>query len=284
MSDGWLQADDYQLALIDNTIVARNAKGRQLKSVPAKAKKTPAWQQLDDLLVWLTGHEREIAARVEQWLLNSEPVPVAVLGAVWDDPGWRRWLLDLVVADSADPDTVGLLRDVSDEGLGLITLDGDSVRIPGGEILIPHPVLLDDLADLREFAAELGVRQQFDQLYRPVHHRGALTNPEATWLNDWSGATYRTLRQAHTRALAGGFTPRGTDVVARVVDAGRVFDIRFNLADSTDPYREAYTGPLRWLVDDAPVPVGEVGPVAWSEGVRIAEWMLAGGQNREDEE
>ena len=39
----WIAAGDYQLALDGTTITAKNAKGRVLKTVPAKAKKTAAF-------------------------------------------------------------------------------------------------------------------------------------------------------------------------------------------------------------------------------------------------
>lgn len=44
----WLDAGDYSFALgPDNKIIARNAAGRVLKTVPAKARKLPEFDMLD---------------------------------------------------------------------------------------------------------------------------------------------------------------------------------------------------------------------------------------------
>lgn len=286
VDDGWLAADEYHLGLVGTTIVTRNAKGRELKSVPAKARKTEAWQQLDDLRAWLEAHDREVGQQLEQWLLGSLPVPTTVIAAVWPDESWRSWLYDLVIVDQADPTQLGLLREVIDAEvpqLGLVTLDGESIRISAEEVLIPHPALLDDLDELREFAADLGVQQRFDQLHRAVHRRGDLDDPTATALYTWAEASYAQIRQVQSRAVQGGFTPKGTDVVTRVVEQGQAFDIRINVADTTDPYAPAYTGPVRWRVNDQAVPLSSVPPVAWSEGVRMAEWIWAGREMDEED-
>ncbi|MGP6173266.1 DUF4132 domain-containing protein [Corynebacterium sp. A21] len=69
---------------------------------------------------------------------------------------WRRFLRDLLITDGQ---TTGLLRKADEDGLHLVDLDGESVEIAKTDsamISIPHPVLIGDLAEWREFAVELG--------------------------------------------------------------------------------------------------------------------------------
>lgn len=111
------------------TIRARNAKGRELATVPPKVRKSDAFTQLDAVLDRLAAHRRDVRTQVNQWMLDSLPVPVAQFAAVWPDPFWAEALTDLVV--SADGAT-GLLREVSDGQLGLVTLDGASAGVRAG--------------------------------------------------------------------------------------------------------------------------------------------------------
>lgn len=91
----------------------------------------------------------------------------------------------------------GFLRDADPErGIGIVDLDGDSVRLDAEQVLIPHPVLLDDLADLREFAAELGVEQGLDQLFRDVWPRPETVDATAL---EWGPSPTPSSRSCGTR-------------------------------------------------------------------------------------
>lgn len=178
---GWIETSGgYAVALDGTRVLCRNAAGRTLKQVPSKLKDDAEVVRLRQLAEWLERHERECREQVDIWLVRSLPVPVALLARVWPDPAWRSVLRDLVVAPvaadgSADTARAGFLRDADPvRGLGIVDLDGDSVRLDPAEVgtvLIPHPVLLEDLAELREFAAELGVEQGAEQLFREVWRR-----------------------------------------------------------------------------------------------------------------
>nr|WP_079160569.1 DUF4132 domain-containing protein [Streptomyces pactum] len=153
---GWVTTGDYEVALDDGKVVCRNAAGRRLKSVPAKLADDPAVVGLRQLAEWLERHERQCLTDVEQWMVRSLPVPLAVLTRVWPDPAWRSALRDLVVT-GADGEVAGFLRDADPErGLGLVDLDGDTVRIAPDLVRLPHPVLLEErLATAGELLAEL---------------------------------------------------------------------------------------------------------------------------------
>ncbi|MFF5022926.1 DUF4132 domain-containing protein [Streptomyces collinus] len=280
---GWVSAGDYEVALDSGKVVCRNAAGRRLKSVPAKLTDDPAVVGLRQLAEWLERHERQCLADVERWMVRSLPVPLAVVARVWPDPAWQAALRDLVVTGE-DGRVAGFLRDADPErGLGLVDLDGDTVRIAPGLVRVPHPVLLDDLEELREFAVELGVEQRAGQLFREVWRRPARLDPEGAQVEEYAGGSYKELRFLHGRAAQLGYRVRGGHAVCSVLEDGRGTEARVWVGDY-DGYEETETGPLVWT-DPAgrALRLGQVGPVAWSEGMRMAAALYAG-RDIEDEE
>ncbi|WP_089106475.1 DUF4132 domain-containing protein [Streptomyces hyaluromycini] len=280
---GWVTAGDYEVALDDGKVVCRNAAGRRLRSVPAKLADDPAVLGLRQLTEWLERHERQCLADVERWMTRSLPVPLAVLTQVWPDPAWQAALRDLVVT-GADGEVAGFLRDTdAGRGLGLVDLDGDTVRIAPELVRLPHPVLLEDLEELREFAVELGVEQKAQQLFREVWHRPAALDAEGTQIEEYAGGVFKELRFLHGRATQLGYRVRGGYAVCSVLEEGRGVEARVWIGDY-DSYFETETGPLAWT-DPAgrTLRLGQVGPVAWSEGMRMAAALYAG-RDIEDEE
>ncbi|MFE3166363.1 DUF4132 domain-containing protein [Streptomyces sp. NPDC059224] len=280
---GWVTAGDYEVALDDGKVICRNAAGRRLKSVPAKLADDPAVVGLRQLSEWLERHERQCLADVERWLTRSLPVPLEVLTRVWPDPAWQAALRDLVVT-GADGEVAGFLRDADTErGLGLVDLDGDTVRITPDLVRLPHPVLLEDLEELREFAVELGVEQQARQLFREVWHRPAGLDADATQVEEYAGGVFKELRFLHGRVTQLGYRVRGGHAVCSVLEEGRGIEARVWVGDF-DAYYETETGPLVWT-DPAgrALRLSQVGPVAWSEGMRMAAALYAG-RDIEDEE
>lgn len=175
---GWIETSSgYAVTLDGAQVRCRNAAGRMLKQVPAKLRDDVEVVRLRQLAEWLERHERECRSQVDTWIVRSLPVPTDLLARVWPDAAWQAALRDLVVAPVDTDGTValeraGFLRDADPEqGLGVVDLDGDSVRLAARTVVIPHPVLLEDLEELREFAAELGVEQGAGQLFREVWPR-----------------------------------------------------------------------------------------------------------------
>lgn len=259
-------------------MAVRNRAGRTLRSVPAALKDDPAVVGLRQLLEWLGRHEQECRAAVETWMVRSLPVPLAALAQVWQDQAWRTALTDLVVEPHGGRGAeTGLLRDVDPvRGAGLVTLDGDSVWVKARTLSVPHPVLLPDLEDLRAFVSQLGVEQVVPQLFRGVHVRGQDVDPVATSLNDWAGGRFAQLRHATSRVTGQGYTVRGGYATVKVFEDGCFVDARLWIgADAPDV--EAETGELGWTDErGGAVPLGQVGPVAWSEGTRMASRVYAG--------
>ncbi|WP_055585892.1 DUF4132 domain-containing protein [Peterkaempfera griseoplana] len=281
---GWVAAGDYEVALEGGKVVCRNASGRRLRSVPAKLKAEPAVVQLRALAEWLERHARECAAVVERWMIQSEPLSRTLLAEVWADPVWRDVLRDVVVCPVDGSDVVGFLRDADPgRGLGVVDLDGDTVRLDDAVVRIPHPVFLEDLADLREFAGELGVEQGVQQLYREVWRRPATADPAALAEPSFAGGEYADLRELVARATRLGYRVRGGYAVLPLVEDGTPLQARVWLGEYYEGGTE--TGPLQWFGRDGkPLPLGSVGPVAWSEGVRMAAGLYAGSRNRDEEQ
>ncbi|MFI1888462.1 DUF4132 domain-containing protein [Streptomyces jumonjinensis] len=279
---GWIETESggYTVALDGTAVLCRNAAGRQLKQVPPKLRDDAVVVRLRQLSEWLDRHERECAEQVDAWLVRSLPVPVALLARVWPDAAWQSALRDLVVAPlgadgTAGMESAGFLRDAdADRGVGIVDLDGDSVRLACESVLIPHPVLLEDLDDLREFAVELGVEQRVQQLFREVWRRPAeVTGHE--W-QAYAKGKFEQLRHATARAVAMGYRVRGGQALCPLVEDGRSLEAAYWLG-ADYPDAEAHTGALEWRDQDGRrLPLAEVGPVAWSEGERMAALLYAG--------
>lgn len=272
---GWVRAGDYEVALEDGTVVCRNSAGKRLKSVPAKLADDPAVSGLRQFVEWLDRHERACVADVERWMVRSLAVPADVVVRVWPDTAWQAVLRDLVV--TTGDGTTGFLRDADPErGIGMVDLDGDTVRVAADEVRIPHPVLLEDLDDLREFAAELGVDQKIGQLYREVWHKPENPAADARGVDEYAGGKFDQLRFLLGRATSLGYQVRGGDAVLPVLEDGRTTEAHVWLGDF-DPYESTETGQLTWTGPGGRgLRLAEVPPVAWSEGMRMAAALYAG--------
>jgi uncharacterized protein DUF4132 len=272
----WLDAGGgYQVRLGDNgKVVCRNAKGRQLASVPAALREHPDVVRLRQLAEWLGRHDAECRATVDNWMVRSLPVPTGVLAEVWQDTAWRTPLADLVVRAA---DQIGFLRDAdADRGVGIVTLDGDTVRLRPPVVYLPHPVLLSDLAELREFGVELGIEQQVQQLYRQTFERPADLPAGARSVGEFGNGKFDQLNHALSRCRSLGYAARGGVAICPVFEDGVPLEARYWLGDG-DPGYEAYTGDLVWSrADGTQLTLADVGPVAWSEGTRMASTIYAG--------
>jgi hypothetical protein len=279
---GWVAAGDgYEVGLADGKIVYRRA-GKALRSLPKALKDAEAVLAIRQLKEWLDRHDQQCLREVEDWLVRSLPVPASVLAATWPDPSWRAALQDAVVAPVDEDgrwalDRAGFLRDAGVDGrLGVVDLDGESVRLAVPRVVLPHPVLLEDLDDLREFAVELGVRQGVLQLFREIWRRPEGAREQAGAAAQYAGGHFAQLRHLTSRATSLGYAVRGGYVTRRVWEGGRAVDACVWVG-ADDPSVEADTGDLTFVdAGGAAVPLDTVGPVAWSEGMRMAAALYAG--------
>jgi hypothetical protein len=177
----------------------------------------------------------------------------------------------------------GFIRDASASGAGIVTLDGESRWATGSSVTIPHPILIDDLADAREFLMEIGASQAVPQLFRETFSRPGDLDPNQSTFNTWAGARFKELRHAVSRCATLGFRVSGGFAIVRVWEGGAPIEARFWVG-SDDPAMEAETGQLGFTdAQSRTLKLVDVGPVAWSEGARMAQLIAAGG-TRGDEE
>lgn len=277
----WLSAGGgYSLALVDNKLAARNEKGKRLASVPPAAAKSEVAEKLGALREWLGHHERQCLETVEAWMLRSLPVPRVVLQSVWADPAWRSPLENLVVVPvtrgALELDAPGFFRGIDEQkGVGVVTADGETAWRKTEQVAIPHPILLPDLADLREMAAELKLTQNFAQLFRESFQRDPKADPAATSLDTYANGKFAQLVHALGKSKGLGYPVRGGYACCPVYDQGERVEARFWIgADAPDA--ETYTGDLCWVdARQRTLALGDVGPVAYSEGVRMAAAIFA---------
>ncbi|MFJ1706051.1 DUF4132 domain-containing protein [Kitasatospora sp. NPDC088346] len=278
---GWLAAGEgYEVSLVEGRVTARStggrSAGRQLKTLPKTVREHPEVDRLRRFAEWLDRHAAACVAQVDTWMVSSLPVPTGLVARVWPDEAWQTALRDLAVVGD-DPDEVGFLRDATPSGeLRLVNLDGETVRISPATVTLPHPVLLPDLEDLREFAAELGVVQRVDQIHRATWHRPQGLAANAYEVSEFSGGSFPSRFRLAARATALGYRVSGGYATCRVRDAGRTTEAAVWIGE---PYwdGDSETGSLVWRDPDGrALALPEVGPVAWSEGMRMAAALHAG--------
>lgn len=278
--DGWMDAGNgYALSLRDGRIVARNAKGKELSSLPKELKDSDVVEALEGAREFLASHDRECRETVETWMLRSLPVPRKVLDAVWPDPSWRAVLENAVVTPitdgTPDHDAAGLLRGVDPaRGFGVVTLDGETLWSKADSLSIPHPILLAELDDWRALCAELGLSQGLQQLFRETFPRPAGKDTDGS-VDDFSGGDFDMLSTAMNEARRLGYRVSGGTAICRVWESKGQVEARFDIGEG-DPMYETTTGDLAWVDSkQRPLPIGEVGPVAFSEGMRMASAIYA---------
>ena len=272
----WLDADKkYALGIQDGKLVSRNPAGKKLSSVPKELKESDLAEQLTALCEWLADHRTECLRRVETWMLRSLPVPCEVIRAVWADLDWSDMLRNLVVfpADAqgkANVAQTGLLRDVDvKKGIGVVDRDGETQWIAAAQILIPHPILIDGLGELREIAADMSFSQAIEQIFRPIF---AATDEQKkeTRITDFSNGKFEQLNFASSLCRRLGYPVRGGYACNKVWENDTPIEARYWIGDDY-PEGETYTGDLIFVGNDQqPKKIADIGRVTFSEGVRMA--------------
>jgi hypothetical protein len=285
----WIDAGDgYALALDGKKLVCRNPKGKTLESVPKALKESEPAEQLMALRDWLQGHDSECLESIETWMLRSLPVPRRVLEETWTDPSWRRPLENAVVfagegAGSLVDAEGGFFRGIdAKKGVGVVDLDGETQWLKASAVMIPHPILLEELVAFRELATELKIEQGLSQLFRETFARGADIKDTDTSVGEYSDGMFEQLNFAVGRARSQGYRVRGGFAVCRAWEAGEVVEARFWIG-SDSPEAETYTGDLVWVDQrERTLKLGDVGRVAFSEGMRMASAIYAGRKVKEE--
>ena len=286
---GWLTVGEYGVQIQGAAIVARNKQGKVLSSLPKQLKDAPEVEQLREAAEWLADHEAECKATVEGWLLRSLPAPTAALRAVWPDPAWRVPIENAVIqplggSGSHEPHArgygaplgeAGILRTVDPvRGLGLVTLDGETIWVTAAAVAIPHPILLAELDEWRAMLAHLGLSQGTDQLFRETFPKPA-AKVGSTNVDAFQNGSFDMLAQVNNEARKLGYRTSGGCALCKTWSNGVAYEARFWVGEG-DPMYETVTGDL-WWVDgkQKTVEIAALPPVAFSEGMRMASAIYA---------
>lgn len=277
----WIDADkDYKLGLLNGKVVSQNPKGNKLASVPKWLKESDQAQQLTSLKDWLKEHRQTCFNQIEQWMLRSFPVPRTLLASVWPDPAWSGVLTNTVVcAVSKKGDVVqdeaGFLRDVDPKkGVGIIDLDGETQWLKSECVQIPHPILLEELDDFRELTVELDFQQKLEQLFRQTWVVTA-EQTEAKSIREFSNGKFEALTHVMSLCRRLGYRVSGGYSCCPVWENGILIEARYWVGADAPEY-ETWTDELIFTDDkERSIPIAEVGPVAFSEGMRMASSIFA---------
>lgn len=278
----WIDAGNgYSLALRDKKLVCRNAKGQLLSSVPPAVKDGDVADQLREAVEWLSNHERECRETVEAWMLRSLVIPRGILQAVWSDGAWRAPLENTVVMPvdldgRVSPDQAGLFRGVDEsKGIGVVNLDGETLWIDTPLVVIPHPILLPELNDFRDLLTDLDIKQGISQVFREIWPKSATLSAATTNLNTYSDGHFEQLNHALGRCRKLGYRVRGGWACGPVWEGGKLVEARYWIG-ADYPESETYTGELIWVdAKERTLKLADVGPVAFSEGNRMASLIYA---------
>jgi hypothetical protein len=169
----------------------------------------------------------------------------------------------------------GLLREIdAKKGIGVVDRDGETRWISAEQLLIPHPILIDGLDELREIAVDMGFSQAIEQLFRPTF-AASEEQKELSRIMDFGGGSFEQLNFAGSICRQLGYPVRGGYACSKIWEDATPVEARFWIGDGY-PESETCTGELIFVgADEKPLRIADVGRVAFSEGVRMASRLYA---------
>jgi len=277
----WIDASGgHKLGLEAGKIVCQNPKGKRLASVPPALKEDPITDQLQALCSWLDEHCLECLHTTERWMLRSLTIPQAIIMEVWPDADWRDVLVNTVICPCTENgkmnlEACGLLKDIdATKGLGIVDVDGESKWLRNEFVAIPHPILIQDLEDVRELAVDLGIQQKLEQLYRPTFAPRA-DQLDLKSVRDFESGVFDQLMFAMGACRKLGYPVRGGYATCKVWEGELPLEARYYIG-SESPDSPTETGELIFVDSrQIAVPIRDVGRVTFSEGVRMASSIYA---------
>jgi hypothetical protein len=212
-------------------------------------------------------------------MLRSLPVPRRILESVLPDDSWSKVLRDawvVPVRDEIDREAGGFFRGVdAAKGIGVVDRAGETAWLDTEMVIVPHPVLLDEVDDLRQLAVEIGVTQGLSQLFRETFVVPSTPPADPMAIDSYANGEFGMLSQVIGLAKRLGYRVAGGAAVCRVLERGKFVEARYDIGDG-DPMYETSTGQLGWVDDkQRPIAVVDVPPVAFSEGMRMASMIFA---------
>ncbi len=227
-----------------------------MRNASALVRDRDSAHDLDEVARWLADRDDVCRDEATSWMIRGTSLSTDTLANLWSDRMWSHSLTDLVIetADgdlSDDPAELarGFLRGVSaGRGVGILGLDGPTQWVTRRRWVIAHPATLPDLGGWINAARELGISQDVHQLDRTVFHRDASRFPDShIAAHLWLPGTSRTERSEQ-------FWDGGRWVLAHIGKSRADGYLSVEFRDS----------------DDRPLRLAAVGPIVWSEALRLA--------------
>jgi hypothetical protein len=167
-----------------------------------------------------------------------------------------------------------LLNVDAKKGVGIVDLDGETQWIKSESVAIPHPILLEGLTDFRELSVELGFEQSLDQLFRQTF-KPAKDDLEKNAIQEFSGGKFQALSHVTGLCRRLGYRVKGGSAICSIWENARLTEARYWVGADAPEY-ETYTGQLIFTDDrERSISLRDVGPVAFSEGMRMASAIYA---------
>ncbi len=159
----------------DGEVIIQDAKGKKLKSVPPKLRKTDDYQSLmrgrkDD-----RARGRRARRVLEDRMISGSPISAAEVAWLVEDAAFAELLQGLVLVPRGGPNgkqasaQSGVLAswDAS-RGLGFLPLDYDARWTGWLDVEIAHPMKLGDVTPWQDLLVDLGMQQGLVQVFREV--------------------------------------------------------------------------------------------------------------------
>jgi predicted DNA-binding WGR domain protein len=151
----------------DDEVLITDAKGKKLKSVPAKLRATDDYQSLmrgrkDD-----RGRGKRARRVLEERMISGSPIGAAEIAWLVHDDAFADLLKGLIVVPKGSAPVL-LLGWEESRGLGVLPLDYDARWIGWHDLQIPHPIHLEGVTAWQDVLVELGLSQALVQAFREI--------------------------------------------------------------------------------------------------------------------
>jgi hypothetical protein len=276
----WVEVGQgYEAAIDGERVVYRRPGGTVQKSGLTGLADMPEVMRLQGMTAWLATHARRCRLIAESWMLRGDEIPLALLTALWPDAAWRAVFTNTVLTPAGAEG--GLVRGLDpDRGVRVLNPDGTEAWLDQPSLWLPHPATIPALEDFRRL---LRVTPRLPQVFRDVAIRPPHLPHGCTQVGDFAGIEIGRAEAVMRRCGRYGYPIRHGHATCPVRDGDREYEARLRIGEEFVPAGyETTVGLLVWIGPDGwELPLAEVGPVGWSEGVRMAR-LLTAGETRPD--
>lgn len=283
--------EGYSISFGDgDEVVVTDPKGKKLKSVPPKLRKTEDYQALmrgrkDD-----RARERKARRVLEDRMISGAPFSADEISWLAEDDAFAPLIKGTIVHPVGEPREAGLLLTVDPKkGLGVLPLDYDAKWLGARDVIMPHPMSLGDVMPWQDLLVDVSMQQALVQAFREVRKVPTAQRK----LTESAMLANRETRAASTveRNLMeeGWVVRRGMArrrLTLRVEDKVVSVEAWFDYGEFYEPSEGTTTGNFGFNGGETgrPIKFLEVPDVLISEAVRSIELCLAKSGAKKDED